>query len=72
VKVGAADGARRQTHNGIERVLDAGIVHLVQPDVPNVMEYDCFHAASSGFASPARQGRERAAEERLQDLGIIL
>jgi hypothetical protein len=43
VQVRTADGARRQAHDRVRRLLDLRLFHIVEPDVADPVKNDCFH-----------------------------
>jgi hypothetical protein len=45
VKVGAADRRRPDAHDGVGGLLDLGFGHVVEADVADAVEHDCFHGA---------------------------
>jgi hypothetical protein len=47
VQIGAADGAGGETHDGVRGVLDLGLVNIIEPDITDAVENDCFHDRSS-------------------------
>ena len=45
VQVRAADGRARQADDGVVGVLDLGLRNVVQPNIADIMVYNCFHSA---------------------------
>lgn len=43
VQIGAADRARREPHDRVGRLREAGVGHRVDPDVADAVKYDRFH-----------------------------
>src|SRR5581483_1777042 len=46
MQIRAANGAGRQPDDRIQRVFDLWLRNIIQPDVSNAMEYNCFHKIS--------------------------
>jgi len=47
VKISAADGAGRQAHDCVRRLLDFGIGNIIQANITDSVKDDCFHYFSS-------------------------
>src|SRR5262249_45995495 len=55
VQIGAADGARREPHDGVGLGLDRRLRHVVEPDVPDPVENDGLHAPLPAPRAPYRR-----------------
>ena len=53
VQVAAADRARRQSHDHVGRLLDHGVLHLMDAYPPGVLVDDSLHAAQSARGAPS-------------------